>query len=284
MVQLLVALVVALLVQSAPYHVYLPFVMAQPAEPRKGLAGSASVTQRRDVGANWYHHWSLCNENEGSQCVDVSKGHWTWEEYGEGPDKIEAAMLACRSGWFMFGDEWELQHNLDPAWYPMEQQIEEARWYIEKRDEVNPDCKLAFGGILTFHKHHTPKRIAVHWVPAFYGAYVAEYGEAPDVQAVVLDDYYWAGWFYIQPGHPTWHDITAEAVGAIRSTYGDDVEIWAREIGSLMKHPIHPSKYQHEAMDRLDTVRPLVPGAMVLPQVGYALLRPSRRCQPAEAR
>jgi len=186
----------------------------------------------------------------------VSKGHWTWEEYGEGPDKIEAAMTACKSGWFMFGDEWEYQHYLDPAWYPMEQQIEEARWYIEKRDEVNPDCKLAFGGILTFHKLTTPKRIAVHWVPEFYDAYVAEYGEAPDVQAIVLDDYYWATWFYLQPGHPEWSDITAEAVGAIRDTYGDGAEVWAREIGSLMTYPPNPSKYPMEAMNRLDTITP----------------------------
>jgi len=182
--------------------------------------------------------------------VDVSKGHWAWDEYGEGPDEIAAAMQECRSGWFMFGDEWEYQDSAGYP-YPMSKQIEEARWYIEKRDEVNPDCKLAFGGILTFHPDIEGRKVAAHWVPAFYDAYLAAYGEPPDIDALVFDDFYWHS-SYWSLGYPWWYweDVTAEAVGVAHDYYGD-IEVWAREIGCLERHPGDPDKYPLEAMEQL---------------------------------
>jgi len=197
--------ILALLLLQAPYRMYLPAVGASPSPARKGLAGSASVAQRRDIGANWYHHWGLCNESEGIQCVDVSKGHWTWDDppdgYGQGPDEIAAALERCASGWFLFGDEWQYQDSQGYP-YPMSKQVAEARWYVEMRDEVNPDCKLAFGGILTFH-----------------------------------------------PSYPDWETVTAMSIAAVRDTYGPNVEIWAREIGSLMSHD-----KALESMDRLGDI------------------------------
>ena len=259
---LLVALVLAAIPLQAPYRIYLPVIGASPSPPRKGVAGSASVAQRREIGANWYHHWSLCNENEGPQCVDVSKGFWTWDDppdgYGQGPDEIEAAMERCASGWFMFGDEWAYQDSQYcddyPEWcWPMSRQVSEARWYIQTRDEVNPDCKLAFGGILTFHPSCRPMIVAENWVPEFYDAYIAEYGEAPDVQAVVLDDYYWDFWYYMVGLEPDdWETVTIGAVSAIRETYGPGVEVWAREAGSLMSH-----ENALKAMGKLDAVTPM---------------------------
>jgi len=232
---------------------YLPAVGASPSPARKGLAGSASVAQRRDIGANWYHHWGLCNESEGIQCVDVSKGHWTWDDppdgYGQGPDEIAAALERCASGWFLFGDEWQYQDSQGYP-YPMSKQVAEARWYVEMRDEVNPDCKLAFGGILTFHPSYPGMFIARDWVPAFYDAYMDAYGEAPDIDALVFDDYYWKYWYYSVGLAPDdWETVTAMSIAAVRDTYGPNVEIWAREIGSLMSHD-----KALESMDRLGDI------------------------------
>jgi len=233
MVQFLAVLVAVMLIQSAPYYVYLPAITAAP--PSKGLAGSASIAQMQEVQATWRHGWALCPASAGPECVDVSKGFWTWEPapsgYGQGPDQIAAAMEACRSGWLMVGDEWVLQQK------PMQEQVEELHWYLDKRDEVNPDCRIAFGGVLTFHPSCRPMLVAPNWVPEFYDAYVDSYGEAPDVQALVLDDYYWDFWYIMAGMEPfEWEPVTQLSVDAIHDTYGPDVEVWAREIGSLMSH------------------------------------------------
>ena len=209
----------ALILLQAPYRVYLPFVVAPP--PAKGVAGSATPEQMREVQATWGHHWTLRTENDPLGTVDASKGFWAWDEYGEGPEEIAAAMQDCKSGWFMVGDEWELQGK------PLQEQVEEARWYIQKRDEVNPDCKLAFGGILTFHP--SVGLIAADWAPRF----VEAYGEIPDVQAVVLDDYYWDYWHLIYG--LSWEEITVLSVAAVKESFGD-VQVWDREIGCLMSH------------------------------------------------
>ena len=244
------------------YHMFFPSINCPPA--RKGVGGSMTTSDMAVIGTMWYHHWSLCTETEPDTCVDVSKGFWTWQDppdgYGQGPDEIDAALLQCRSGWFMFGDEWEYQNWLQPGYYPISKQIEEARWYIQRRASVNPDCKLAFGGILTFHPMCRGgsceyRKIAVDWLSDFYNAYVVEYGEAPDVDAIVFDDYYWASHYY-GLGYPWqyWDDVTREAVQTARDLYGSDIEIWAREIGSLRKDPGDHDRYPLEALEQLDEI------------------------------
>lgn len=248
----LALLLAFLLLQGGLYRVYLPFV-SREVVPAKGVAGSITEWQAMTLNTTWSHHWSL----DAGSAVDVSKGHWAWEEYGEGPDEIAAEMESCTSGWFMFGDEWEYQDaaycGAYPEWcWPMSRQIAEARWYIEKRAEINPGCHLAFGGILTFHPY-AGGVIAADWVPEFYDAYSVEYGESPNIDAIVFDDYYWPEFWYEQlgAGAETWEDVTLLSVNAARDVYGPDIEIWAREVGSLWAFD---HRWAVAAMDQLDTV------------------------------
>lgn len=241
--------------ESEEFYMFFPIIRATLI-PRKGVAGSINLTQLAEVRATWYHHWSLCKPigtlsslshngstiellaDDSDHCVDVSKGFYFWEEYNEGPEEIEAAMIACRSGWFMIGDEWVVTNPK-----LMADQIEELNWYIEKRDEVNEDCKIAFGGVLTAWG---TALIAPDWVEEFYDAYVEEYEEAPDVQAIVFDDYWWGG-----QDLEDWEEATILSTEAVYDTYGTDIEIWAREIGSLHSH-----QRALDAMDELGTITP----------------------------
>ena len=193
--------------------------------PGKGLGrgGLLDTAQLDSLGVDWWHNWSLCRDSWDGRCVHVVKSSYGMVEKGDDIHEVAAALETCQNGWIMFGDEWELQRMT------MDRQIAELFWFSNLRDLINPDCKLAFGGVLVTH----PQRgvIAQNWAFAFADAYQAEYGALPDVDALVLDAYLWLG-----QSISDWEWQTREAIAALRLVWGWDVEVWAREIGALSSH------------------------------------------------
>ena len=121
----------------------------------------------------------------------------------------------------MFGDEWILQ-----GW-TLDEQVDALRWFERiVHDPVtgNPDCQIAFGGVLVWHPS-TGSNLS--WLAAFRNRYVQRYGEKPQIDAIVCDSYDW-------PGRNWAADSQAFADEAHR-VYGD-VEVWAREVGCLLSH------------------------------------------------
>jgi hypothetical protein len=172
-----------------------------------------------EMGATWYHRWALCNDSDAAGCVHHVKAKWTMDEYKNNDlAHVKAAIAECPGGYFLFGDEWVLQ-----GW-EMSQQVEELHWFLNLRDEINPDCRVIFGAIEPWHPMVGSSR---WWVEAFYDAYLTEYDEPPDVAGIGVDTYYW---------HSNWESDTAAFVNEVKRVYGSDTELWALELGSLLSH------------------------------------------------
>ena len=128
--------------------------ISEPLSSGKGLAGKATPEQMTELGATWWHHWRPCRAGEAETgCVDHVKARWTLDEgsafYGD-LDNMRERLALCEAGWFMFGDEYVLQNAMGWPW-PMEKQVDELRWFLDLRDSINPQCKIAFGGVLAWH-------------------------------------------------------------------------------------------------------------------------------------
>jgi hypothetical protein len=205
----------------------LPFLLLMPVvDNGKGMAGHTDGAYMTEQGASWFHHWSPCWAWEDkAYCVDAFKGRWTLEEHSEFYGDLIALfkrVAYCESGWFLVGDEWELQ-----GW-SMQEQVDELHWFVQLRDALNEECKIAFGGVLVWHPYTGHN---AEWVQEFYDAYQATYGTPPPVDAIAVDDYAFEQWY-----GRDWEQDTARMHDAIKATYGDDVQVWAREIGCLISH------------------------------------------------
>jgi hypothetical protein len=189
--------------------------------PGKGLAGLATTTQLDEMGATWFHDWRLCKPAWDARCINVVKGSSSMTK-ADTIQKIAAALETCQGGWFMFGDEWQLQ-----GW-TMDRQVAELFWFLQVRDLVNPACAVAFGGELIY----VPNRpdIGPAWVHSFWKAYRDEYGKQPDVQAVVVDAYDFSLY-----GQQDYVASVQAMVDAIHQEAGS-VPVWGREVGSLVSH------------------------------------------------
>ena len=106
--------------------------------------------------------------------------------------------------------------------------MNELDWFVNLRDTYNPECKIAFGGILAYHPY-TGLR-GPGWVRDFAAAYQNRHGTLPPVDAIMMDTYDWPAW------RRDYYTDTRAMVDAIREVYGMDMEVWAREVGCLIGH------------------------------------------------
>ena len=216
-------------------------VLPELPDTGKGLAGKPTAHQLQEQGASWWHHWRPCREGEAATgCVDHVKAEWTLYEgpsfYGD-LDNMRERLALCEAGWFMFGDEYRLQ-----GW-TVDDQVADLAWFVAERDAVNPACKIAFGGVEPWHPSTGSN---ADWVAEFAEAYQDRYGHLPPVDAVMIDAYEWL-WY-----RPDTFPEAEEMIAEIRRVYGDDVQVWAREIGSLL-----PGRAQ-DAIAHMGTITPLL--------------------------
>jgi len=190
-----------------------------------GIGGFVTLEQAVELNVSWYHHWSPCRASDNELCIDCFKGWWTLDEhndfYGD-MDRLEQRLTACPSGYFLFGDEWELQQ------VPMAQQIEETYRFLELRDELNSSCRVILGGINPWHPFTGEN---VSWVQRFHDAYLAQYGESPRIAGIGIDAYDWGSY----GGNRDWVADALAFVAEVRRVY-PGAEVWAREFGSLLSH------------------------------------------------
>ena len=134
--------------------------------------------------------------------------------------EVTAALERCGSGYIGMGDEWILY-----GW-PWRWQLDETHRFLELAEQVNPDCKVILGGVLTYHPITGSAGIA--WIGEFRTRYINRYGEPPDVAGIMVDSYYW------EPHEPRIQEQVKAARAAVTAAYGPDAELWLRETGSLV--------------------------------------------------
>jgi len=194
---------------------FFPLVRADEPSSLPGVGGWAIPEQLDELGARWFHQWNLCSESGGwywapDRCVSVVKNPW---QYGE--QQIRDDIRGCYGGWFMFGDEWNVQ-----GWTVTEQ-AEALHWFHEIAHEApggNPACPIAFGGWMV--------GAGQDWLDVGQ-EYKQLYGQRLPVDALVVDTYLWPG--------QDWHAEASRAVQGIRAAY-PGLEVWAREMGCLTGH------------------------------------------------
>jgi len=246
MKRILVLLVVVLASCATPYPPPLPTpepevhrwclpLITNSLSSGKGIAGVLADTMNyTDVNATWHHHWNPCWPPN-YQCVDMFKKidpnvAWLTEQA-----VIDTATI-CKSGYIGFGDEWVLQGK---SW---DYQLEQTHLFIQLVRNANPNCKIIFGGVLTYHPDIGYE--GLDWVSDFRDRYYAEYNVYPDVDGLMFDTYHWSS-----------SDLAAQVIavnGEVENSYGN-VELWLRETGSLAS-----TWRAKQAVDRLKTVEHLL--------------------------
>jgi len=214
---------------------FLPLIV-NSLDSRKGVAGVMADTMNlTDVSATWHHHWSPCWPPN-YRCVDMFKlidPNVAWLTEQAVIDTAED----CASGYIGFGDEWVLQGK---SW---DYQLEQTHRFIELARGANPNCRIIFGGVLTWHPDTGDA--GLDWIGDFRSLYVTRYGEPPDVDGLMFDAYHWGT-----------RDLAGQVIAAdslVRQHYGQDVELWLRETGSLAS-----TWRAKQAVDRLATVEHLL--------------------------
>ena len=209
---------------SPPGRVYLP-ILEQPPwidDPAKGIAGylprGESETQRH----HYQHQWNLtCSADEDVNCINHLKKRSVMADlYPDRPDLLVETLIQCSGGEFWYGDEFNLY---DQTRWPLSQWVEEAHWIRSLFDEYAPDgCLFGFGVPLIGSGWWG--READEWIAAFDALYRETYGEPLALDIYLVDDYY--------RGPETYRETVATHA-LIRSLYGEDVQIVAREWGCM---------------------------------------------------
>jgi len=206
------------------YRVYVPLFVVPVwiDDPAKGVAGYLPRGESATQHSHWQHQWNLtCSADAEVNCINHLKDWGTMADlYPDRPELLTETLQACSGGEFWYGDEFNM---FDETRWPMSQWVEEAHWIRGLFDQYAPDgCKFGFGVPLIGSIWWG--RDGDEWIQGFATLYRQTYGEPLAVDVYLVDDYYRG---------PNTYAETVATHALIRSLYGQDVEIVAREWGAL---------------------------------------------------